>query len=252
MNYNEKNNLNNSNNAVDGGASDKRAEVARRKKIVFSIGFNYAIFAFVVLALVLNFSVKNSMGVIEGVGTFRMFTTDSNILCGVAGLIIACYQLLILKGKREKLPKFAVILKFVASVAITVTFLTVLFFLAPTQGFGKMYGGKGVITHLLCPIYTVVSFLLFDCNQWEIKNIFTDCLWGIIPVVLYGVIYVIMVVAVGESNGGWPDFYGFNKGGLWGLVLVLMFVVSYVLSLGVLWLYRFVGGKLKDKTRQGV
>ena len=43
---------------------------------------------------------------------------------------------------------------------------------------------------------------------------------GLSTVILYGIVYLVMVVALGPLNGGWEDFYGFNRGGYWPIALL--------------------------------
>ena len=46
---------------------------------------------------------------------------------------------------------------------------------------------------------------------------------ALIPVLLYAAVYIIMVVVIGEENGGWNDFYGFaTRVPLWVSALVIL------------------------------
>ena len=54
---------------------------------------------------------------------------------------------------------------------------------------------------------------------------------GIVPMLLYGILYLYMVVI----SKKWEDFYGFNKTGKWPISFVLMTVGSFLISL-ILWL----------------
>ena len=59
---------------------------------------------------------------------FRFFTTQSNVLCACASLLTAVF---LLSGD---LPRWAWTLKYAGTAAVTVTMLTVLFFLWPSIG----------------------------------------------------------------------------------------------------------------------
>lgn len=165
----------------------------------------------------------------SGAKTFRYFTTDSNLFAALACLILTPFSLRIAITGAGTLPAWAQALKYTAVCAITLTLLTVLFFLAPTQGFDKMFGGANLWLHLICPLVCILSFLFFESRE-------RLDLWvtfpALVPILLYSAVYLVMVVVVGEDRGGWKDFYGFNRGGKWYLALPLMLGTAYLITLG--------------------
>lgn len=217
----------------------------RKLNALISLIMNAVIIAIEVVVITFAFTVPNYTGQIQGWAAFRFFTIDSNALCGLAAIFVVIYDASILKGKRDALPKYVSIFKFVTTVMITITFMTVICWLAPVQGFGRMYGGISSCTHMIAPLVTMISFFCFEYEKSE-RNLFLESLWGMIPVCIYGVIYLIMVIAIGQDNGGWEDFYSFNKGGFWYLALIIMLAASYIFSLGVLFLHRLIGKKLSS------
>ena len=69
---------------------------------------------------------------------------------------------------------------------------------------------------------------------------FKNTILGIISTILYGIVYFIMVVLVGEANGGWPDFYGFTFGGnipLCIITVICMIAGSYGICV-LIWLFQ--------------
>ncbi len=54
-------------------------------------------------------------------------------------------------------------------------------------------------------------------------------LLGVLPVVLYGFLYLKKIVFFNEENS-WEDFYGFNAGGRWLISFIAMVVATFVLS----------------------
>ena len=56
---------------------------------------------------------------------------------------------------------------------------------------------------------------------------------GVLPVAAYGTFYLYKAVTIGEENGGWPDFYGFNKGGKWKVSFVMMMLAAVAISAGL-------------------
>lgn len=59
---------------------------------------------------------------------FKYYTVDSNILMGIVALIKIYFDIEITLGKIQKVPLWSHLLYFVGVVALSVTFLTVVFF----------------------------------------------------------------------------------------------------------------------------
>ena len=148
----------------------------------------------------------------NGWESFLFFTTDANILTAVASVIIAVYDIRILRGKADALPKYAELLKFVGVVSLMLTFATVIFFLVPLYGVSYELGGTNCHMHLVAPMMSLLSFLF--CEK-RFKITLKESLLGLLPTAVYASVYYVMVIAIGAENGGWVDFYAFNQGGLW-------------------------------------
>ena len=52
---------------------------------------------------------------------------------------------------------------------------------------------------------------------------------GVLPVVLYGTLYLCKVVFAPEEMR-WPDFYGFNAGGRWKISFFAMLIAAVLIS----------------------
>ena len=149
---------------------------------------------------------------------FRFFTVLSNILSGAAAAVtLAC-------AAAGTAPTGAVLFKFAATAAVSVTLLTVLGFLGPSQGYAAMFAGTGIYEHLFGPLFAIVSFCFFDPGEGVP---FALSLLGLVPTVAYGIVYMIEVVVIGEKKGGWPDFYGFNAGEKWAFSCTAMVVGTF-------------------------
>lgn len=153
---------------------------------------------------------------------FRYFTVQSNVLCAAAALAVALCRLF------GNLPQGVLWLKFVATAAVTVTMLTVLCFLGPTQGYGKMLLGPDLWLHLICPVLALVSYFAWDRPSAPFGIVFV----GMLPVALYSVLYLYKVIYAPEDRR-WKDFYGFNKGGKWPLSSVAMLTATFLISLAL-------------------
>ena len=139
-------------------------------------------------------------------GAFRFFTVQSNTLCAVVSLITAVTAL------AGGIPQWAWTLKYIGTAAVTVTMLTVIFFLAPSIGKDwydvLLKGASNLFMHLLTPLMALVSFCLLEKRGMS----FPQCLWGMLPVVLYGPLYLYKIAFAPEEKR-WKDFYGFNANG---------------------------------------
>ena len=141
---------------------------------------------------------------------FRFYTTQSNVLCAVSALLMAVFTL------TGNVPEWVWLLKYIGTAAVTVTMLTVFFFLAPSiASIGKnwveiLLTGSDIFMHLLTPLMALVSFCVFEKRGMT----FPQCLLGVLPVVLYGPLYLYKILYAPEEKR-WDDFYGFNRNGKW-------------------------------------
>ena len=170
-----------------------------------AILINAAIFLTTFILLILCFRKEGRWQLRAGLASFRFFTILSNGLCAVGALTIDIGE------ARGAVPGAAWLLKYLGTVAVTVTLLTVLLFLGPTQGgYKPLLSGSGFYFHLLGPLLAAASFCLWEKGDMA----FSTGLWGLVPVALYGLLYLYKVVYAPEARR-WEDFYGFNRSGKW-------------------------------------
>lgn len=169
----------------------------------------------------------------------QYYTHVSNLLNLIASCIFLFYVL-----RNKGLPKWASILKYTATVALTVTFLVVVFVLAPMDNFNyKFYliDKSMLYIHLLCPILTVVSFILFEEHRISgIKDIIKTLYYTLV----YSVVLIILNLAC-IVDGPYP-FLRIRKNSLlcsimWFLIMVFVaFIVAFVIE------------KLKQKNKKSI
>ena len=156
---------------------------------------------------------------------FRYFTTLSNMLCAAASVVLVVFAAI------GRIPEWAVLLKYVGTVAVTVTMLTVFLLLGPVSHDWKgLLTGLELFLHLICPVLALVSYIVFektDMPAWIIAL-------GTAPVLLYGALYLKKVIYSQEGRE-WKDFYGFNANGRWPLSFALMLLGAAAVSF-LLWL----------------
>lgn len=145
---------------------------------------------------------------------FRYFTVLSNTFCGLAALYLAFCP--------DSLTAWAA--KYIGTVALTVTMLTVFLFLAPTMGSLKdLLKNEQLYMHLITPLLAIISYVLLERRELS----FLQALMAEVPVLLYGILYCYKVV----FKKKWDDFYGFNHGGRWYLYLPAMLTATFILCM---------------------
>ncbi len=214
-----------------------------RIKRIASILINFAIVIMTAFS-VGSFFTTGGRGNMEVAGfkAFRYYTVDSNVFCAIGCLLLGISSLAGLLRKKTTLPKWAVVLKFAGVNTVMITFWTVIVFLGPQMGFGMMYEGASLYLHGIVPVAAVLSLMLLERGQ---KMTVPEALLALLPTLVYGTVYFIMVAGIGKANGGWEDFYLFNRGGLWYVTFLVMGVLAAGLALLLRFFYQ--GRKKKEK-----
>lgn len=173
---------------------------------------------------------------------FRYYTTDSNLLAAAAAVAVAVCEL---RGVRSKA---AAVFKFIGASTVSLTFMTVLCFLGPITSYQGVYSDEAFWLHLVCPLGFVMTFVFLDLRGERISR--GALLWSLIPTAIYGAIYIVMVVILGENGGGWPDFYLFNVGGRWYLTLPIMVAAAAALAALLRLARNAAAGKKNESTEK--
>ncbi len=168
-----------------------------------------------------------------GIRTFCMFTVDSNILASLSMLLCIPYTIDGLRSRYYHLPDWIVVMMHISVTAVALTFLVSLFILAPVKGFVLIFTGSRFFLHGVCPVLSIVTFCCL-INSHLIR--LTESPFSLIPVFIYAMVYLVMVVFVGEAHGGWNDFYGFaTRIPVWISLLAILpitFGIATLLRLG--------------------
>ena len=168
----------------------------------------------------------------HGSWKFKFFTTDSNVLSAAMALIVIPFEVVaLIKGTSLTILPLAA--KYIGTVAVTLTFLTVLFFLGPTQGYIEMFSGTSFFMHFLGAALAIFSFCFLEEGKMSFLWIFP----ALIPMAAYAVLYRHMVLDKGPLNGGWEDFYGFNVHDRWKISAVIMHTAMLLINIAVLLLH---------------
>lgn len=197
--------------------------MSKRTKTVVSLICNAIVFAVTTGIVISYFFVPSKINQ-NGGESFRFFTTDSNILAAIGAVLVLICDVQILRGKRETVAHIFTLVKYAGLIGLLLTFCTVMFLLVPLYGVELELGGTSFHMHVAAPVFTFVSFMFFDAHT---TLRFRDTFIGLLPVVLYGGLYLTQVV-IFEN---WWDFYAFNQGGRWYLTMPILFSFSYLLCL---------------------
>ena len=150
----------------------------------------------------------------------RYFTVQSNLFCAAVSLVCATWSLIAPE------PGWLLIVKYAATCAVTVTFVTVFCYLGPRfRNWDFLLSGANLWMHLICPLMAIASLLLRSPVQLRFAVTFA----GLAPVVLYGLLYMKKVV-LDPPEKRWDDLYGFNKGVSWVWSLVAMLTLSFAVG----------------------
>ena len=179
---------------------------------------------------------------INNPASYRMFTTQSNILCGVAAGIMIVFEILILIKKKSELPLWVKTFKMVSVTGVSLTFLVVTFYLgfvAISQGYSYfiLFRGNNLFFHFLTPVAGIISFILFE-GTTEIKYKYT--FFNMIHMICYTIFYTINVCIHLKPDGTVErtyDWYYFVVGGIgtFPFVIIAMIIFTYGIGFG-LWI----------------
>lgn len=172
-----------------------------------------------------------------GWGYFKPYTIDSNVFAGICSLCVVVSLL-----TKNKVSNSLYKLFYVSTVTITLTIMTVIFFLFPTMALQKgvrmasfLFRNDMLFFHLLNPILVAVSmFLMKD----DIKISTKDNWHALIPMGVYALVYIYNVVIAKN----WSDFYGFTFGGK-----MYMAPIAVIAMVSVTYLFGFIYRKLLNK-----
>jgi hypothetical protein len=191
-------------------------------KQIIDIILNLIVFADMVFFTIISFKNDEGWKLKNGKRPLKYFTFLSNVHLAVASLLIIIFR-----------QSFIVwMIKYTGTAAVTVTMLTVLVFLGPTIGYKIVLTGRELWMHLINPLIAIITFTLLERRSLP----FVYSLFGMLPVMLYGIMYLYKVLLAKEEKR-WDDFYGYNKGGKWYISIILMMIGTFAICMA----YYFTG-----------
>lgn len=165
----------------------------------------------------------------DGESLFRYFTVNSNLLAAVGAAFMIPYAVEGIRMKRFVLPRWVVLFQYCGAVCVAITLVSTLCFILPVQGADGVTG-MNFWLHLVSPVLTVV---LFQCVESGVSFTRRDSLVVLIPYWIYMAIYFVMVILVGEENGGWQDIYSVKAYLPVWVTVPMMLLLGYLVALAL-------------------
>ena len=185
-------------------------------KQIIDIILNLIVFADMVFFTIISFKNDEGWKLKNGKRPLKYFTFLSNVHLAIASLLIIIFR-----------QSYIVwMIKYTGTAAVTVTMITVLVFLGPTIGYKKVLTGRELWMHLINPLIAIFTFSFLERRSLS----FVYSLFGMLPVILYGILYLYKVMLAKEDKR-WDDFYGYNKGGKWYISIILMLIGTFAICM---------------------
>ncbi|MBR4692722.1 MAG: hypothetical protein IKP17_08180 [Oscillospiraceae bacterium] len=178
-----------------------------------------------------------------GLRTFCMFTVNSNLFAGAALALVFPFTVEGIRKHNYHMPNWVVDLVYMGVTAVTLTFLISLFVLSPVKGFRLIFTGSRFFLHGICPILAANAFCFFISDH---RVGIGESFLPLIPVSVYAALYYVMVVVIGEENGGWRDFYGFATFVPVWIPMALILPLTYAIATFL----RLLHNRLYDRRRK--
>ena len=173
------------------------------------------------------------LAVIEmGAGLFFYYTELSNILVLLSSFFfLLSFFFNVWKGCGTNFPTH--LFRFAATSASTLTFLVVVTVLIPMVGapVQLLFGGSMLFHHTLCPLLSMVSFMLFE--KEETRNLkYKHLPFALIFTLIYGAIFIVLNV-LRVYDGPYPFLRVYNQP-------VWMSIIWFVVIIGMAGLISFL------------
>ena len=207
--------------------------LSNRENRLCAILCNAMIVALEVIGVII--STVKSIDTGSGWLQFQYYTQDSNyfaMIVSILFLVVACRT-----GRKAPLPRWLVLLRYIATCLLSVTFLVIVFILCPPYGWEgyriALLTDAQVFQHLICPVLSFLSLILFEDTPKQ-KG---ASLLSLIPTVIYAVVAVSLNAAK-VWHGPYPFFYVYEQPWWQSLLFALIipagaYLAAFFLLLGM-------------------
>ncbi|MBR2281618.1 MAG: hypothetical protein IJ863_03240 [Spirochaetales bacterium] len=207
-----------------------------------------SVLCILVFAAVIDQVLSTPDAIVSEVGqkSFRMFTILANMLMGVTAAMCIPFAVDGMRYRNYHLPRWVVNLLYVGTNGVALTFLIAVTVLSPaTSYYRMMLYSNNILFHTICPILSIILFLFINTDH---RIRFKASVLAILPVVIYALVYLVMVFAIGEESGGWRDHY--QIGDIAGTIpIYLLFPLLCLVCFGVSTFLRVVHNAIHRKRK---
>lgn len=217
-----------------------------KHKCAVTMGLNLVTFILVIEGiLTMFFGSKYTSFTASDASCLIYFTILSNIFAGLTSFVYCMFQILYYK-KGINLCKIPFVFQFVSTISVTITFLVVVFFLAPFNAlqengsYFSMFQGSNLIFHFFAPVICIINFIFLEHEE---KLNFKFVPLTLLPVVLYGIFYLTNYhfkwIKSSTSDGkGTYDWYNFlQNGSTFNMIVLVILFVLITIGLGFLFIF---------------
>ena len=174
----------------------------------------------IILNLIIILLELNSLSFDYGLTSLFYYTELSNLLALITSII------LVITSFKKKLPNYVKVLRYISTINLTITFLVVLFVLAPKGNFYNMFIlGNMFEHHLLCPLLSLFSFMFLEDYKLKLNNI----KYPVIITTIYGFILILLNIFK-VIDGPYPFLRVYNQ------TLLVSITYFIVMTLGCLFI----------------
>lgn len=199
-------------------------------KFLNIIIFICVLFASILMFTGIKFMDNEQLLETSGISLLKFFTVDSNILMGITSLLLIIYS--------KKTSRWLELLNLCATAGVSLTFFTVIFYLAPVSEYSyfEFFKNSNLFFHLIVPVLSIINYIFYSSsNNLQLKHSF----YGLIPMLLYSAFYVSNAV-LNMNNGkivAEYDWYGFFANGITSIIFTIIFMLLSTYLISILLIY---------------
>ena len=165
----------------------------------------------------------------NGEPPLHYFTALSNLLSAVGAAFMIPYAIEGIRKKHLYIPKYIILFQFSGATCVSITMVTAICLILPTQG-TMAITGTNFWLHVVTPASTIV---LLQCVETRFNITKREALLTLIPFWIYITLYFVMVVLIGEENGGWSDIYMAKAFWPAWVSVVMFLILGFAVSAGL-------------------
>ncbi len=190
--------------------------------------------------------VNNALDPTYTESSFHYFTTISNLISAAGAMFMIPYAVEGIRRKRFTMPRWISLFQYAGAVSVFITMFCALTIISYTLGPVFAFTEDNFWLHLVNPVLAIILFLLVETDQKLTKR---DTVLSLIPYWIYVIIYIIMVVYIGEERGGWEDIYNATSTVPLWIVFNLLILIGFAASIILRKLHNLIVDRsLKDLT----